>query len=271
LVEGLIVRNVLVGVAALLTLSSSAWADTGVANPFVQAYGADVVIAGIEVRYRDGVLPRHQDSAAANYAEHRLGDERRAAFEAMAQPRGLSRETSAERMAEYLTESDLRARADALQGTRRVNVAVTVVGGNAPSMLSVLVPGANVIPTLDYEMVVTDAETGAQLATAQVTDVYSIAANIEDARRRNDLEYNFSGTDQNFRTLAGQANALATSVVTLLRASILATGRTEIGTAFMPSGAAIPITTANARYVITITPPPAAPPPAAEAAAALTQ
>lgn len=236
--------------------AAPAWADTAAPNPFVAAYGPEAVIAGVEVRYGDGVLPRHQDSAAAAYAERRLGDERRAAFEAFAQPRGLSRQTSAERMAEYLTESDLRARAAEMQGARRVNVVVTVVDANAPSMLSVLVPGARIIPTLDYEIVVTDAESGAQLMTGRVSDVYSLAGNIEEARRRNDLDYNFSGTDQNFRTLAGQSNALASSVVTVLRSSLLAGGRADIGSAPLPGGGVAPLTVANARYTLTVTPPP---------------
>jgi hypothetical protein len=241
---------------AFTAFATAAHAQPAHSNPFVQVYGPDVVIASAEVRYRDGVLPGHQDGAANTYAERRFSDERRAEFQAFAEPRGWSRETAAERMAEYLTESELRARAGEQPGARRVNVAITVIDANAPSMMSVLVPGSQIIPTLDYEFVVTDAETGAQLANGRVDDVYSLAGNINEARRRNDLEYNFSGTDQNFRTLAGQTNALAESMMTILRGSfVVSGGRSSIGTAYTGLGA-FNITTANAQYMIRVTPPP---------------
>src|SRR5262245_60110320 len=140
-------RSLLAGLVVGLMLASPAWADT-IPNPFVQAYGG-AMIAGVEVHYRDGVLPRYQDSAAARYAERRLGGERRAEFEALAQPRGLTPQTSAERMAEYLAESDLRARAG--QGSRRVNIAVTVRDANVQDGLSVLGAVSPSTPTLDYE------------------------------------------------------------------------------------------------------------------------
>lgn len=245
----------LIAALALTAFATSANAQNAHSNPFVEAYGPDVVIAGIEVHYRDGVLPGHQDGAANTYAERRFSDERRAEFLALAEPRGLSRATAAERLAEYLTEYDLRARAGESQGTRRVNVVLTVIDANAPSMMSVLVPGAQIIPTLDYEFNVTDAETGAPLANGRVDDVYSLAGNINDARRRNDLEYNMSGTDQNFRTLAGQSNALADSIMTVLTgAFVVSGGRSSIGTAHAGLGA-FNITTPNAQYMIRITPP----------------
>lgn len=241
---------------ALVAFATSAYAQNAHGNPFVEAYGSDVVIADVEVRYRDGVLPGHQDGAANTYAERRFSDEQRAEFQAFAEPRGWNRETAAERMAEYLTESELRARAAEAPGTRRVNVAITVIDANAPSMMSVLVPGSQIIPTLDYEFAVTDTETGAQLANGRVDDVYSLAGNINEARRRNGLEYNFSGTDQNFRTLAGQTNALAESMMTILRGNfVVSGGRSSIGTAYTGMGA-LNITTANAQYMIRVTPPP---------------
>lgn len=250
----------LLAALALAAFSTAAHAQNAHNNPFVEAYGSDVVIAGVEVRYRDGVLPGHQDGAANTYAERRFSAERRAEFLAFAEPRGLTRETAAERLAEYLTEHDLRTRAAEAQGVRRVNVLLTVIDAHAPSMMSVLVPGTQVIPTLDYEFAVTDAETGAPLAHGRVDDVYSLAGNINDARRRNDLEYNFSGTDQNFRTLAGQSNALANSLMTILNgAFVVSGGRSSIGTAYTGLGA-FDISTANAHYMIRITPPPAPPP-----------
>lgn len=247
-------RLALVFVVAAMAAYTSAWAQPSGPNPIVGAYG-DIAIAGVEVRYRDGVLPRHQDSAASAYAERRLDDSRRAEFEAFAQPRGLTEETAAERFAEYLAERDLRARGAEMQG-RRVNVVINVIDANAPSMMSVLVPGARIIPTLTYEFTFTDAETGAPLANGRVDDLYSLAHNINDARRRNDLEYNFSGTDQNLRTLAGQANALAENVVWLVTArEIVSGGRSSIGTAYA-SGVPMNITAANAQYMIRVTPPP---------------
>jgi hypothetical protein len=248
-------RRALIFAFTVMAVSASAWAQSAVNNPIVEAYG-EIAIAGVEVRYRDGVLPRHQDSAASNYAARRFDDVRRTEFEALAQPRGLSEETAAERFGEYLAERDLRARGAAMQG-RRVNVAVTVIDANAPSMISVLVPGARIIPTLTYEFAITDAESGAPLANGRVDDLYSLAHNINDARRRNELEYNFSGSDQNFRTMAGQANALAESVMSLVTASaIVSGGRSSIGTAYA-AGAPMNVTAANAQYMIRVTPPPA--------------
>jgi len=245
----------LLAALALVAFSTSAHAQNA-HNPFVEAYGAEVVVAGVEVRYRDGVLPRHQDGAASAYAERRFDEARRAEFQAFAESRGFSRETAAERLAEYLTERDLRARAAEAQGTRRVNVVLTVIDANAPSMMSVLVPGAQIIPTLDYEFVITDAESGAPLANGRVDDVYSLAHNINDARRRNELEYNFSGTDQNLRTLAGQSNALADSIMTILTGNLIVSGgRSSIGTAYTPGGGSFNVTTANAQYMIRVTPP----------------
>ena len=240
-----------------------AWAQR-VPNAYVTAYGADSVIENLEVHYRDGVLPRHQDSAAGRYAEREFTEQQRAAFELFAGPRGLSNETAAERLGEYFAEADLRGRVATWAGARRVNVVVTVTSANAPSLLGPMLRPQFVIPTLDYTFEVTDAATGAQLATGSVAGVYCMGEDMAQARDTLGLRFNFTGSDHNFRVVAGQANTLADSVTLLLRYEQLPNGRQRSGQVRTVRDGVFDVPSDTAvTYTIDIPPPAAAeaPPP----------
>lgn len=202
-------------IAAFVALASTAHAQS-FPNPLYSAYSGDLAVINVNVAYVDGVLRGHSDRAAKSFVEDRFSEERRAEFETFAAPRGLSDASYGERVAEYLAEQNLRGRvSERTPGARRVNVSVSVDEARLNGLITAAF-GANPFPRLAMSFSVTDADTGAALATGQIADSLSWDDHLRNAATRTNLDYNFSGTDTNFRLLAGTTDALSQNVLAAL-------------------------------------------------------
>lgn len=223
-------RLVSIAAAALALSSAPAFADQDVANPFHIAFQGDVTVTEVSVAYRDDILRSHSDRASESFVEDSFTPEQRAAFEAFATPRGLTDAAYGERMSEYLATENLRGRFAALTGAHRIKVAVTVEEARINGIMSGALFGGAAFPRLAYSVRILDADTDALIATANVRNSQSYAAHNEEAARRNNLNYNFSGTDTNFRLLAGSTDALAQTVEAVLLAPGFGTSGTRVAT-----------------------------------------
>jgi len=216
--------------AALVALASTAHAQN-FPNPLYSTYSGDVAVIDVNVAYVDGVLRGHSDRAAESFVENRFSAERRAEFEAFATPRGLTNASYGERVAEYLAEQNLRSRlSERAPGARRVNISVSVDEARVNGLVMAAV-GGNPFPRLAMSFSVTDAYTGAALATGQIANSLSWDTHLENAATRTNLDYNFSGTDTNFRLLAGTTDALAQNVLATLFHPSFSTEHIELSSA----------------------------------------
>lgn len=204
---------------ALACLASPALAAP---NPFYDAYQGDVTVTDVQVTYADNILESHSDRAAANFVENGFSDELRAEFEAAAATRTLTDESYAERLSEFLVARSVRAHTAELSGARQVRLEVTVDDARINGMISGALFGGAAFPRLGGIVRVLDAETGALLATATIRNAQSWDMHNQAAAQTHGFRYNFSGTDTNFRLLAGSTEAMSNVVLSVLRAPVFA-------------------------------------------------
>lgn len=205
--------------AALVALAALAFATTAHAspNPFHEAYNGDVAVTDISVTYTDGILQSHSDRAAESFVADRFPAELRAEFEAFAAQRGgVARESYAERLSEFLVARSVRAQTAERAGARRVRLEVNVTDARVSGMISGAFFGGATFPRLGGDMRILDADTGALLATVTIANSQTWNAHNQAAERRHGFAYNFSGTDTNFRLLAGSTEGFAEQVQTVL-------------------------------------------------------
>lgn len=194
-------------------------------NPFYNTYAADVTVTDVSVTYTDGILARHSDRAAQSFVDNRnFPSELRAEFEASTAARGgVTDDSYAERFSEFLVARSLRAKTSSLTGARRVRLEVEVTDARINGMAAgALFGGGSVFPSLNGAVRILDADTGALIATATIANAQSFSAHNEEAERVHGFRYNFSGTDTNFRLLAGSTEAFSGHVNTVLTAATFA-------------------------------------------------
>lgn len=256
-----------VGAAMLFSLlACPAWADEPiqVANPLIEAAGRKPEIASVTVTFPDGAYAAGLDRAAARYVEQKLPAERRQRLDAISQTRTVAPDTTAERFAEYLAEDNLRARlVTTAPMVRPFDLSIAVETAHFPGLVGLAVNPLSKFPYVEMRFALADAQTKAPFARGRIERCSSWAADIEDAKTRHDLKFNWSGTDSDFRMMTGMTSALADCVVRLVQADTFPVGRERIGTAFTgaPFFISFPISISEPVFQIEIVPPVAAPPP----------
>jgi hypothetical protein len=204
-------------------------------NPLLDAFGGPLRIAEIEVRYpHDDAFARGLDRASARYVAEHFSEEQRQAITALADTRGNAPDQIAERFSEYLAEADLRGRIPAAQGedrALRLSIVVDEVRFRG-LIVSALAPG---FPYTDMSFVLTDATTGEVFSHGRIRRCTSWGQEAEAARRTHNLQFNWSGTDTNFRLMAGMTSALAGCVQGLVQARTFPSGPTEVARAYTGS------------------------------------
>jgi hypothetical protein len=186
-------------------------------NPVHERLGENFMLAETAISFHDGVLPRHQDNAAKNYIETRLSDEQRSQFLAFSRGKTYTDDTAAERFAEYLTLANLQTRLEPISmPTRRVRLEADVTDAHSPGALSPFSVTGFRFPTLGGHFVLIDLADGHVVARGTLQLIVSDSSNNEEARRRNNLTFNWSGSDTNFRIFAGQCDALAKALEQIL-------------------------------------------------------
>lgn len=206
------------GLFALIALAFTSVAHAA-PNPFYDAYQGDLTITDVSVTYADNILESHSDRAAEGFVADRFPAELRAEFEAYAAPRGLARASYAERLCEFLVARSLRLQTADRAGARRVRLDVNVTDARINGMISGAFFGGASFPRLGGHMRIIDADTGALLANATILNVQSWNPHNEAAETRHGFRYNFSGTDTNFRLLAGSTESFASQVQNVLFAN----------------------------------------------------
>jgi len=187
-------------------------------NPFYDAFHGDVAVTEVSVTYADGILERHSDRAASNFVENSFSEELRAEFEGATAARGLTEDSYGERLSEFLVARSIRANAASLTGARRVRLEVAVTDARINGMVTGALFGGAAFPRLGGEVRILDADTGALLATATIRNSQSWDVHTQAAARTHGFRYNFSGTDTNFRLLAGSTEAMSINVIEVLSA-----------------------------------------------------
>lgn len=200
-------------------------------NPLIEAFGGPLAISSVEVRYATGVFNDGLDRATTQYVERRMPDDERAAFLAFAAARGDAPDAMAERFSEYLAEADLRGRFTPQEGARGLYLAVAVDEADAKGVLGLALSLTPTFPTTDMSFTLTDGATGAPFAAGHIRRCGSIGDNIAGARDTHGLEFNWTGSDTNFRMMAGMTNALAGCVQALTTTATFPTAPATIGTA----------------------------------------
>lgn len=204
-------------------------------NPLLGAFGGPLRVAELEVRYsHDDAFARGLDRASARYVAEHFSQEQRQAFMTFAEARGNAPEQAAERFSEYLAETDLRGRLPAIEGegrALRLSIVVDEVRFRG-LIVSALAPG---FPYKDMSFVLTDVETGEIFSHGRIRRCASWGEEAEAARRRHNLQFNWSGTDTNFRLMAGMTSALAGCVEHLVKTRTFPSGPTEVARAYTGS------------------------------------
>ena len=207
--------SVWIGALAALAFASAAHAAP---NPFYDAYRGDIAVADVSVTYADGILESHSDRAASSFVANAFSPELRAAFEATTAASGVTDESYAERLSEFLLARSLRTHGAELTGTRRVRLDINVTDARINGLMSGALFGGGAFPRLAGDVRIFDAESGALLATAAISNSQSSNMHNELAEQTHGFRYNFSGTDTNFRLLAGSTEAFRINVVEMLTA-----------------------------------------------------
>lgn len=226
-------------------------------NPLLDAFGGPLRIADLEVHYpHDDAFARGLDRASTRYVAEHFSEEQQQSFTALAEARGNAPEEAAERFSEYLAETDLRGRLPAAQGegrALRLSIVVDEVRFRG-LIVSAIAPG---FPYKDMSFVLTDVATGETFAHGRIRRCASWGEEAEAARRLHNLQFNWSGTDTNFRLMAGMTSALAGCVQHLVEARTFPSGPTEVGRAYTgsPFFLSVPINMREPIYEIGLGPP----------------
>jgi hypothetical protein len=220
-------------------------------NPLIESFGGPIAVSDVEVRYPADAFSGSLDRPSARYVAQNFSNEARQAFAAFAAPRGDAPDAMGERLSEHLAESDLRSRfASSDPGARALRVAIEVTEVRFRGMLAAAL--APSFPSTDMAFTLYDSETNAVFASGRIRRCASWAQHIESARAKHGLQFNWSGTDTNFRMMAGMTNALADCVQQLLTSPNFPTDRATIGTAHTgaPFFLSVPITINEPIYEI---------------------
>jgi hypothetical protein len=215
--------NLIAAAACALAIFTAPLAQAN-SNPFYETYAVDITVTDVSVTYADGILQRHSDRAARSFvANGNFPDELRTEFEAGAAARGLTDDTYAERLSEFLVARSLRAKTSTLTGARRVRLEVEVIDARVSGMATgALFGGGSAFPRLSGAVRILNADTGALIASATITNAQSFSAHNEEAERVHGFRYNLSGTDTNFRLLAGSTESFSGHVDSVLTAATFA-------------------------------------------------
>lgn len=233
------IRTVMCAVAACATAASCAATPTSphsadasartFSNPLIEAFGGPIQLSSVEVRYPTDAFSTGLDEASARYVANHLSPDERQSFETFAAARGDTPGAMGERFSEYLAESDLRDRfAEAETGERTLRAVISVNHVHLRGMLaSAMAPS---FPTTDMGFTLYDDQTNAVFASGNIRRCASLSGNIDQARRKHGLHFNWTGTDTTFRMMAGMTNALASCVEGLLVVSNFPSGPRTAGT-----------------------------------------
>lgn len=251
------IRSIVTGLVLAFVALQPAAADAQdtAANPLLATLGENPPIITMSVTYTDGTLEPSLDRASARYIDQKLQPERRAAFDALIADRAFSPETAAERFSEYLATEDLRGRTVPVDPAgRKVDLSVVVTEVRFTGILEMAANPLSKFTALDATFALKDAETADVLASGRFRRCTTWATHIEDAKRKHDLQFTWSGTDTNFRMMTGLTSALAGCVQRLLTAQSFPVGRAQIGAAYTgsPFFLTVPITVSEPIYEIEI-------------------
>jgi hypothetical protein len=170
-------------------------------NPLIEAFGEPIGVSSVEVRYPADAFDAGLDRPSARYIAQHFSTDAKLSFEAFAAARGDAPDAIAERFSEYLAEADLRSRlASPGPEARALKVAIDVNDVHFRGMLaSALAPS---FPSTDMSFTLYDGQTNAVFASGHIRRCASSRYNIDEARAKHDLQFNWSGTDTNLRMMA---------------------------------------------------------------------
>lgn len=204
--------------AAATALTLSASPARAAPNPFWDAYHGDLVVTDVSVSYSDNILESHSDRASRSFVENAFPAELRSEFEDFAASRVLDDNHYAERLSEFLVTRDLRFRTLEHGGSLRVRLDIEVTEARINGMITGAFFGGAAFPRLGATVRIVASDSNAVLATALIMNSQSWDPHNQSAARRHGFSYNFSGTDTNFRLLAGSTEALSSNIFALLTA-----------------------------------------------------
>lgn len=216
-------------------------------NPLTAANGGKLNIVALSVTYPDGSLEGSLDTFTARYVREKSPPDQKAEFDAFAASRPSPSDITAERFSEFLATRAMQTDIIKSDGVGRplvltVDVEKVAVPSAVGLAFSASFGGGP--PHTDLRFSLKDAETDVLFASGRVKRCSAINYHADNAKRRHKLQFNWSGTDTQFRIMAGVTEALSGCIDTAVRGASFPVGRSQVGTAYTgsPLFLSIPIT-----------------------------